>query len=336
MKKSSYFSKILFSFSLVFLFQGFLHVFFPYSFLYKLFVRLIPFVYFWSFPMLFLGVMVLMLLVLILISKYLNRERKVYYLSLIVIGLCIVSLMLSKQLKINNSFPTQVRPSKRIRLVEWNAHGSMSNEAMVKIFQDFDADIAIFPELHHLTLLQNDFFAKNGLDSEKYAIFNSFQYTGQIAPVTVVVKKALGSYQQIENVPETSLGTVYLKAKDDTLPDIVALHTAPPLPSLMKSWRNDLSLIEKEMMPHHPRAIFAGDFNATYEHLRFMNHDDALWKTKKGTWPSFAFEIFKTQIDHVFVPKNHAHVDDVDVEHVGDSDHLGVFVNVIWYVNDHT
>lgn len=53
MKESSYFSKILFSFSLVFLFQVFLHVFFPYSFLYKLFVRLIPFVYFWSFPMLF-------------------------------------------------------------------------------------------------------------------------------------------------------------------------------------------------------------------------------------------------------------------------------------------
>ena len=122
MKESSYFSKILFSFSLVFLFQVFLHVFFPYSFLYKLFVRFVPFVYFWSFPMLFLSVMVLMLLVLILISKYLKREGKMYYFSLIVMGLCVVILMLSKQLKIKNSSPTQVKPSKRIRLVEWNAH----------------------------------------------------------------------------------------------------------------------------------------------------------------------------------------------------------------------
>ena len=158
----------------------------------------------------------------------------------------------------------------------------MSDEAMVKIFQDFDADIAIFPELHHLTLLQNDLFGKNGLDSEKYAIFNSFQYTGQIAPVTVVVKKALGPYQQIENLPETSLGTVYLKAQEATLPDIVALHTAPPLPSLMKSWRSDLSLIEKEMIPQQSKAIFAGDLNATDHHIRFKNYDDALWKTKKA------------------------------------------------------
>lgn len=227
-----------------------------------------------------------------------------------------------------------------IKIVEWNALNSLNEKQALKIFGEFDADIAVFPELggNYKGDISNDrfreVFEKAGIDFTKYEVFSSPEMMGNIAPVTVIVKKENSDYEVVEENAMTTFGTVFLKSKIRDKPDIVGLHTAPPLPGLMDRWRWDLDLISSEIFKKYSNAIIVGDFNATTRHGLLgkpMTHEDSLSyapKFTRGTWPVSLPSYFRTTIDHVFIPKGKYTVKDVEVVSFEESDHALVYVEI--------
>lgn len=231
------------------------------------------------------------------------------------------------------------RDGQTIRLVEWNVADNI-NEANIRgIFGEFDADIAVFPELggyekgdHSNSRLIN-LFKKAGIDFEKYEVYVSDPTEGSIAPVTIVIKRAFGRYNFYKKTPMTRFGTVYLSPTTKGKPSIIGLHTAPPLPGLMGIWKNDLDLIS-DLSKHNKDSIIIGDFNATMKHGRLntiKTHVDALEHAPKfnsGTWNIDIPSPFRTRIDHILIPNNKYGVKSIELKAHSNSDHLCVFTEI--------
>lgn len=214
----------------------------------------------------------------------------------------------------------------------------MDIEAVNKIFKELDVDIAVFPEFGGYSKGDSsekrlfDLLEKVGISSESYNVYSSPQTDGNIAPVTIVVKKQM-PYGEIDNRSMTYYGTVYLHSNDN-FPDIIGLHTAPPLPGLMEIWKRDLNLIGKEIIPQNENAIVLGDFNATDRHgaLNLIaSHEDAvsyLPSFHRGTWGMFLPKPFRTTIDHIFIPKNKYTVKNIALVEFNAPDHVGIFLEL--------
>ena len=156
---------------------------------------------------------------------------------------------------------------------------------------------------------------------------------GNIAPVTVVLKKTLGPYDIYEERPATRFGTLYLSSRATDSPPLIGLHTAPPLPGLMRIWQRDLDLIT-ELAGKHQDAIIIGDFNATMKHGRLHSirtHTDVLDYAPRfhsGTWNTNIPSVFRTRIDHILIPNNKYSVTSAEIKKFPNSDHLCVFAEL--------
>lgn len=226
------------------------------------------------------------------------------------------------------------------KIVEWNAADTLTTQEVTQIFKTFDADIAVFPELEgyfkgddsHQRL--TDVFDQSGLSLDDYAVFISPRSYEDIAPVTVLIKKSFGTYQAIDESPQVYFGLLHLQSQQAHLPDIIALHTAPPLPGLMRFWKNDLDTITKEVLSQFPSAIVLGDFNATMRHGALSSIDthvdalNALPLLERGTWPSQAHPFFQSSIDHILFPKENTSVQNITIDRFEHSDHRAIFAEI--------
>lgn len=236
--------------------------------------------------------------------------------------------------------------TKTLKLVTWNVANQIEAQHIERIFIHFDADIAIFPELatnirenredredqenQQIQLL----FQQVGLSISNYDIFTSPPTDSGIAPVTVIIKKSYGFYTKAETFHTTRFGTIVLHSRKQNLPDIIALHTAPPLPGLMEVWKQDLHIIHNQLASKYPKAIIAGDFNATMRHgalAKISSHRDALNVLppfERGTWNSQSPKLFNATVDHILLPKNHYYVKDLDIVSFQNSDHRCIFTEI--------
>ena len=152
--------------------------------------------------------------------------------------------------------------------------------------------------------------------------------------MTVIIKKSYGFYTKAETFHTTRFGTIVLHSRKQNLPDIIALHTAPPLPGLMEVWKQDLNIIHNQLASKYPKAIIAGDFNATMRHgalAKISSHRDALNVLppfERGTWNSQSPKLFNATIDHILLPKNHYYVKDLDIVSFQNSDHRCIFTEI--------
>lgn len=299
------------------------------------------FAHFYSFPVLF-GTVIAAAAVLLLIAEavkgkkaYFTKCRFLFPAAMLLISLVFVFCSSDvKKITENDGG----RPS--IKIVELNAQNRLDREAVSKIFKSFDADIAVLPEFGGYTKGGRpeerlaDLLESAGIDAENYNYYVSDQRGESFPPVTVAVKKAFHEYQQADHPDMTRFGTVRLESGDENFADIIGLHTAPPRPGLMASWKRDLDLIAGKIIPQNKDALLLGDFNATSRHAALNlieTHDDALAylpRFKKGTWGLFLPEAFRTGIDHVYFPKDKYQVNYVDVFRFNGPDHMGLFVEL--------
>lgn len=265
------------------------------------------------------------------------RRRKLQQLdwaiSLVVVAASII-LLVSGQSSISSATDATLASRRPLRIVEWNAANHIEAAQVQRIFAAYDADIAVFPEL------EGDYkgdrtgrrlqrvFTEAGLDTTHYDLFYSKPTEGSIAPVTIVVKKSLGQYQETDT-RTTTFGTVVLTPQQSHLPAVIGLHTAPPIPGLMTFWEGDLQRITETLIPQDRPALIIGDFNATMKHgslTTITTHYDAL-SGMIGTWPRRLPAFLRSPIDHVLIPKQYQLIS-VTVEDLGTSDHAAVFVEV--------
>ena len=179
------------------------------------------------------------------------------------------------------------------------------------------------------TRVQNH-LAASGLDPDVYDVFESPHTGTAIEPVTVVVRKGLGVYRSVD-IAQTTFGTVHLVPTEDSdLPDIIAVHTAPPLPGLMGAWRDDLTLVRQFTALNDGDVVLAGDLNATMRHGdlgAISTHADVLSASTEmasGTWPQTLPHALRSRIDHVLIPRNAYTVDDVAIVDIAGSDHAAI------------
>lgn len=227
-----------------------------------------------------------------------------------------------------------------LKLVTWNVANQLEAEHLKQIFSSFNTDIAIFPELDSNAQEGQEnqkikiLFQQAGLSIEDYDVFTSPPTDSGIAPVTVIIKKSYGFYTKAETFHTTRFGTIVLHSRKQNLPDIIALHTAPPLPGLMEVWKQDLHIIHNQLASKYPNAIIAGDFNATMRHgalAKISSHRDALNVLppfERGTWNSQSPKLFNATVDHILLPKNHYYVKDLDIVSFQNSDHRCIFTEI--------
>lgn len=227
-----------------------------------------------------------------------------------------------------------------LKLVTWNVANQLEAEHLKQIFSSFNTDIAIFPELDSNAQEGQEnqkikiLFQQAGLSIEDYDVFTSPPTDSGIAPVTVIIKKSYGFYTKAETFHTTRFGTIVLHSRKQNLPDIIALHTAPPLPGLMEVWKQDLHIIHNQLASKYPKAIIAGDFNATMRHgalAKISSHRDALNVLppfERGTWNSQSLKLFNATVDHILLPKNHYYVKDLDIVSFQNSDHRCIFTEI--------
>ena len=227
-----------------------------------------------------------------------------------------------------------------LKLVTWNVANQLEAEHLKQIFSSFNTDIAIFPELDSNAQEGQEnqkikiLFQQAGLSIEDYDVFTSPPTDSGIAPVTVIIKKSYGFYTKAETFHTTRFGTIVLHSRKQNLPDIIALHTAPPLPGLMEVWKQDLHIIHNQLASKYPKAIIAGDFNATMRHgalAKISSHRDALNVLppfERGTWNSQSPKLFNATINHILLPKNHYYVKDLDIVSFQNSDHRCIFTEI--------
>ncbi len=225
-------------------------------------------------------------------------------------------------------------------LVSWNALDHFDAASAQHIFTTLEADVAVLPELENrdgrtagVSRIQEALTA-GGLDPLDYDIFDSPPTGTRIAPLTVVVRKAFASYNFVA-VEQATFGTVHLVAPDGSpLPDILGVHTAPPVPRWMAAWGTDLERVRDFAGDAGANAIIAGDLNATVRHGALggiVTHRDVLAAVpaaKRGTWPASVPLVLRSGIDHVLVPVDDFSVREASVVEIPGSDHAAIATTI--------
>lgn len=296
---------------------------------------------FYSFPTLFGLIMAVIALIvlLILLRKYLKTKARSSLFSVICWAIILIfSILFIFLSPVKTKTKLKASEGEGVKIVEFNTQNNLSQSSFDKIFKDFDADIAVFPELSlnatskHKSL--EVLFANSNVDIDNYNLYSSSGMQSNIAPVTVITKKSLGEYKLVEGQPETTFGTVILEAQAAEQADIIAVHTYPPLPPYMFLWKNDLNIISDKLAKNYPDALIIGDFNANLKHAslnKIMGHEDALSSEsifKRGTWPSNLPLVLRANIDHILLPKDKYKVLDISIKDLGDSDHCSIFLEI--------
>ena len=286
---------------------------------------------FLAFPFLFGAIMLVLTAIALAIIK--ARKSDTVLKNIISIFFIIPSIIFMLT-GINSPKAKEYSYGDTFKLVEWNALNKLDGESARKIFVEFDADVVIFPELEPGTSegsIINKAFNENKLDINKYDIFSSAGYGGNISPVTIISKKDKMKLTEEEMDYGVQFGT--LKVKNDDI-EIIGLHTAPPIPGLMFMWNLDIESIYKNISKENPNSILIGDFNATLRHgymSSLENYVDALSSNsilERGTWPRKLPKVLRSSIDHILLPKDKYAVKSVEVVDLNGSDHAAIFSEI--------
>ncbi|MCK7676188.1 endonuclease/exonuclease/phosphatase family protein [Corynebacterium pygosceleis] len=207
-----------------------------------------------------------------------------------------------------------------LTVLEWNTGDAVTPEALGALIRDVDPDIAVLPEYTGAVPAGYRSFVSGGM------------------PVTVLTAEELGDYRAVD-VPgssEVTFGTVHVSTghPGERTPDVIGLHTAPPLPGLMSRWRDDLGTVAG-LAETHPDALIIGDLNAVPRHgvlARTDTHADAVAAAPlfgSGTWPAALPGWARSPIDHILIPHGWSVVDGgVRVLDTGGSDHAPVVAHI--------
>lgn len=227
---------------------------------------------------------------------------------------------------------------KGLRMVSYNVGHHLTYKSLHKLL--LDNDVVVLCEYGQYDAQNEaDFSALKAVMRQANININSYDLfmlkivlgtaDGGIAPVTVITRKSLNYYIDDNFTYSTTFGTLHLK--NNHYPEIIALHTAPPLAMLKNEWQNDLQLISEKLINKYPDAIILGDFNATMRHgslSTIKSHKDVLnalpfWK--RGTWHTQIPWFIRSSIDHILVPRDYQ-VKSVAVMDLGESDHCAICV----------
>ncbi|MDO5735679.1 MAG: endonuclease/exonuclease/phosphatase family protein [Propionibacteriaceae bacterium] len=236
---------------------------------------------------------------------------------------------------------TEVDANASLVMVSWNALDHFDAESAEQIFGGLAADVAVLPELenrdggagaHRI----QEALAGGGLDPTEYDIFESPPTGTHIAPLAVIVRRGFGIYASVA-VEQVTFGTVHLVPPAGSgLPEIVALHTAPPVPRWMAAWEADLTRVRDLAQNAGGNSIIAGDLNATLRHGAMggiTSHADVLTSApavERGTWPATAPPVLRSSIDHVLIPTSAFAVGDAGVLDITGSDHAAVVTRIFF------
>ncbi|MBV7363228.1 endonuclease/exonuclease/phosphatase family protein [Actinomycetaceae bacterium TAE3-ERU4] len=238
---------------------------------------------------------------------------------------------------------------KSIRVLSWNTQSQAKDEDMKILLAKYRPDVIFLPETSS--------YEKNGITSltslsedgkkimRDYTIFSeggSDNGFGEIAATTVAVHKRLGQYQRGQKV-ETTFWSVHLvpapnnPLKDPTgeaLPELLSVHTAPPVPGLMGKWNKDLNTVIGVVEESKNHLIAGGDFNATLRHGVFNQRklardvqQEVGGSEPAGTWPSTFWEYAASPIDHILINRN-LQAQNFQIVKVGSSDHRAIFSEI--------
>lgn len=225
-------------------------------------------------------------------------------------------------------------------MVSWNALDHFDGASARQIFGTLGADVAVLPELderpgtaENASRIQEALVA-GGVDPQYYDIFESPPTGTHIAPLTVIVAKDFADYESVP-VEQVNFGTVHLIPADGSAaPEILAFHTAPPVPRWMSEWTADLATIRDFASHEGADAIMAGDLNATVRHGALgavTSHGDVLATIpaiNRGSWPIKAPQILRASIDHILIPVDMYAAIDAEIVDVIGSDHAAVVTTI--------
>ncbi|WP_018297844.1 endonuclease/exonuclease/phosphatase family protein [Corynebacterium lubricantis] len=211
--------------------------------------------------------------------------------------------------------PASGGESRPLTIVSFNSKHTFTAKDFEQLQGRFHPDVYVLPE----TDLKR---AEIALRGSNFQIFVSGD-----GRTSVAVASSLSDYVQVD-APDITFGAVALEHA--SLPTIVGLHSAPPLPDLMGQWRDDLQRVGE--FDGGENLIVAGDFNATLRHGTLGEREnlvDAFQEcgSKKGSWPAALPSLMRTQIDHVFVSPE-IHVARCEAVEIGRSDHLALAVTL--------
>lgn len=213
------------------------------------------------------------------------------------------------------------------RVTTYNALDTLTAQTLARLLAD-EPDFLVLPEVSPDTPA-----LAGGIPG--YQVFASTRNKPHIAPTLTLVSDRLGTYTAQE-VPMTFGALILAPENNDTgHPSLLAVHTAPPVPSYMQQWRDDLATIDRLARAEGRPDLIAGDFNATLLHgglasyagARSQLGADAALATHRieGTWPVGGVLGMRAPIDHIMVMQGPpAHSEDITYQQVGNSDHLAV------------
>ncbi|MGL5405321.1 MAG: endonuclease/exonuclease/phosphatase family protein [Propionibacteriaceae bacterium] len=285
----------------------------------------------------------ILLLLLIPLSGYtllrwIKTRRRDYGVNIVLLAVALVAVvgficypMSSPWVADTNSINTG---KQRLQVVTFNSQNTFSRSDLLSLMEKYDPDIIILPE----SLVYNikNFISGTPFENRVFDTPSEGLVTyigGNIAPTTVLVHQRQGDYHYGTAVP-TTFGTVSLVSDLATKPQIIGVHTAPPLPALMQYWREDLARIFSNIdKREQPPTILAGDFNATLRHGPLAQRNyliDAAEQCQipdQGTWPADGLWGARTAIDHIFVTPDIA-VTECVITSLGEADHRALVVTL--------
>lgn len=132
----------------------------------------------------------------------------------------------------------------------------------------------------------------------------------------------------------STMATAHARVAGAREVEIVAVHTAPPTPSRIPVWDDNLRALPAAE-PDGPLRILAGDFNATLDHAALRDlldtgYADAaavVGEGLKATWPSHRKIPPPVTIDHVLADERIG-IRSLSVHGIADTDHRAVFAEL--------
>lgn len=228
----------------------------------------------------------------------------------------------------------QGNPSRSLRIVTFNSGSTLTSSDLKKLIDSQQPNVIVLPET-------SGYDVRQAMESIHYPGYMfetpdtgfSGAYNGKIAPTTIITDKDLGTAHYVRG-PATSFGTMAIKFDDPRIPTIVGVHAAPPLPTLMRQWREDNDRVMHFGESYTRPIIIAGDFNATLRHgalatrSKLVDSQEFCAGSHLGTWPATMPGILRTPIDHVFISLELAAQSCKAVD-IGESDHLAYITDVL-------
>lgn len=199
-----------------------------------------------------------------------------------------------------------------VRILSWNTeHAAPGADAIAELIAEVDAEIVVLPETDEGAAA--DIVA--ALESEGRAVRHDTidqDFPGSTpTSVLFIGDLATGDYRRSETSGSTpGQPSGVWEPTDPAAPIIAAVHTVPPMPWAMSLWSAGLDWVAGAC--NDPRAIVAGDLNATLDHMAHLGSEggaigrcrdaaEEMSSSARGSWPSALPELLSSPIDHILV-----------------------------------